>query len=116
MAIPKNPVFIKDLPLQNRRSKYSSLLEACRKNPNMWTIFNDNAASGVATHLRSRHPDFDFVSRANATDGIRSTVYGRFVGKKTVEAEECASEPRGHTISLEDDVLFNMPSNSFGKR
>jgi hypothetical protein len=85
MSIPKNPVFTKDLPLQNRRSKYSSLLEACRKNPSMWTIFNDNAASGLATHLKSRHPDFEFVSRANKTDGIRSTVYGRFVGEVDLE-------------------------------
>ncbi len=118
MSIPENFVFMKNPPTRKRdtKSKYNPIADACRRHPNMWTIFNNDVTCGMIGTLKKQFPDFEFTSRANPPDGNRATVtvYGRFVGKKTVCPEECANEQHWHTISPEGDVL--MPSHSFGNR
>lgn len=88
MSIPENFVFMKNPPpKKKKKSKYDSIADACRRQPGMWTIFNNDVTRQAATTLKKKFPDFEFTTRANPPDGHRTTmtIYGRFVGEVDLE-------------------------------
>lgn len=95
MTIPKNFVFMKNLPTKKpKSSKYDSVADACRRHPGMWTIFNHDVSYSMTAALKKQFPGFEFASRANSSDGNRTmvTIYGRFVGEVDLELQALLDE------------------------
>lgn len=96
MSIPENFVFMKNPPTSksDTKSKYQPIADACRRHPNLWTIFNTDVSYGMTTAFKKQFPGFEFTSRANSPDGNRATVtiYGRFVGEIDLELQALLDE------------------------